>query len=162
MLMHVTCPTSGLWLVSIPCLYCSWHKLRMLESYVTPLLMSYVNRYIKNLKPSDLQLSLWGGDVVLSKLDLKLDVLEQVWTFLSCSSALMPDIITTCRNTDEVEALDFIRMTCKVTLSVFGCKDWWTNVIVDLQELIELEFYIINHQPLLIQGILPEHKALLH
>ncbi|XP_051791807.1 intermembrane lipid transfer protein VPS13B-like isoform X3 [Erpetoichthys calabaricus] len=49
----------------------------MLESYVTPLLMSYVNRYIKNLKPSDLQLSLWGGDVVLSKLELKLDVLEQ-------------------------------------------------------------------------------------
>lgn len=53
-----------------------WAK--MLESYVTPLLMSYVNKYIKNLKPSDLQLSLWGGDVVLSKLDLKLDVLEQV------------------------------------------------------------------------------------
>lgn len=51
---------------------------RMLESYVTPILMSYVNRYIKNLKPSDLQLSLWGGDVVLSKLELKLDVLEQV------------------------------------------------------------------------------------
>lgn len=50
----------------------------MLESYVTPLLMSYVNKYIKNLKPTDLQLSLWGGDVVLSKLDLKLDVLEQV------------------------------------------------------------------------------------
>ncbi|XP_062321167.1 intermembrane lipid transfer protein VPS13B [Osmerus eperlanus] len=59
----------------------------MLESYVTPLLMSYVNKYIKNLKPSDLQLSLWGGDVVLSKLDLKLDVLEQElklpFTFLS-------------------------------------------------------------------------------
>ncbi|KAI7806135.1 putative vacuolar protein sorting-associated protein 13B-like [Triplophysa rosa] len=59
----------------------------MLESYVTPLLMSYVNRYIKNLKPSDLQLSLWGGDVVLSKLDLRLDVLEQElklpFTFLS-------------------------------------------------------------------------------
>ncbi|XP_042120440.1 intermembrane lipid transfer protein VPS13B isoform X6 [Peromyscus maniculatus bairdii] len=59
----------------------------MLESYVTPILMSYVNRYIKNLKPSDLQLSLWGGDVVLSKLELKLDVLEQElklpFTFLS-------------------------------------------------------------------------------
>lgn len=54
---------------------------KMLESYVTPLLMSYVNKYIKNLKPSDLQLSLWGGDVVLSKLDLKLDVLEQVKSF---------------------------------------------------------------------------------
>lgn len=58
-----------------------WETVRMLESYVTPLLMSYVNRYIKNLKPSDLQLSLWGGDVVLSKLDLKLDVLEQVRNF---------------------------------------------------------------------------------
>ncbi|XP_069778608.1 intermembrane lipid transfer protein VPS13B-like isoform X4 [Narcine bancroftii] len=59
----------------------------MLESYVTPILMSYVNRYIKNLKPSDLQLSLWGGDVVLSKLELKLDVLEEElklpFTFLS-------------------------------------------------------------------------------
>ncbi|KAL0963316.1 hypothetical protein UPYG_G00304530 [Umbra pygmaea] len=63
------------------------NKGRMLESYVTPLLMSYVNKYIKNLKPSDLQLSLWGGDVVLSKLELKLDVLEQElklpFTFLS-------------------------------------------------------------------------------
>nr|XP_033789038.1 vacuolar protein sorting-associated protein 13B isoform X2 [Geotrypetes seraphini] len=59
----------------------------MLETYVTPILMSYVNRYIKNLKPSDLQLSLWGGDVVLSKLELKLEVLEQElklpFTFLS-------------------------------------------------------------------------------
>lgn len=57
----------------------------MLESYVTPLLMSYVNKYIKNLKPTDLQLSLWGGDVVLSKLDLKLDVLEQVMNVTSDS-----------------------------------------------------------------------------
>ncbi|KAF3840421.1 hypothetical protein F7725_019138 [Dissostichus mawsoni] len=55
----------------------------MLESYVTPLLMSYVNKYIKNLKPSDLQLSLWGGDVVLSKLDLKLDELKLPFTFMS-------------------------------------------------------------------------------
>ncbi|MXQ97969.1 hypothetical protein E5288_WYG010501 [Bos mutus] len=64
-----------------------WNLIEMLESYVTPILMSYVNRYIKNLKPSDLQLSLWGGDVVLSKLELKLDVLEQElklpFTFLS-------------------------------------------------------------------------------
>lgn len=62
-------------------LMCVQDRDKMLESYVTPLLMSYVNKYIKNLKPSDLQLSLWGGDVVLSKLDLKLDVLEQVLFF---------------------------------------------------------------------------------
>ena len=50
----------------------------MLESYITPLLMSYVDKYIKNLKPSDLSLSLWGGDVVLYNLELRLDVLEKV------------------------------------------------------------------------------------
>lgn len=66
------------WSVFIQRLTCVHNSEKMLESYVTPLLMSYVNKYIKNLKPSDLQLSLWGGDVVLSKLDLKLDVLEQV------------------------------------------------------------------------------------
>lgn len=64
-----------------------YNREKMLESYVTPLLMSYVNKYIKNLKPSDLQLSLWGGDVVLSKLDLKLDVLEQVLS-VKCSLCL--------------------------------------------------------------------------
>ena len=41
--------------------------------------MGYVDKYIKNLKPSDLSLSLWGGDVVLYNLDLKLDVLEKVF-----------------------------------------------------------------------------------
>lgn len=50
----------------------------MLESYITPVLMSYVDKYIKNLKPSDLSLSLWGGDVVLYNLELRLDVLEKV------------------------------------------------------------------------------------
>lgn len=50
----------------------------MLESYITPLLMSYVDKYIKNLKPSDLSLSLWGGDVILYNLELRLDVLEKV------------------------------------------------------------------------------------
>ena len=50
----------------------------MLESYITPLFMSYVDKYIKNLRPSDLSLSLWGGDVVLYNLELRLDVLEKV------------------------------------------------------------------------------------
>ena len=50
----------------------------MLESYITPLLMGYVNKYIKNLKPSDLSLSVWGGDVVLQNLELNLDVLQKV------------------------------------------------------------------------------------
>ena len=48
----------------------------MLESYITPILMSFVEKYIKNITPADLNLSLWGGDVVLKNLEMKLDVLE--------------------------------------------------------------------------------------
>lgn len=48
-----------------------------LESYVTPLILSYVDKYIKNIKPEDSQLSLWGGEAVFNNLDLKLDVLER-------------------------------------------------------------------------------------
>jgi vacuolar protein sorting-associated protein 13B len=67
-----------------------------LESYITPIILSYVDKYVKNIKAeqsqvsagllsaedvvadlSSLQLSLWGGDAVFSNLDLRLDVLEQ-------------------------------------------------------------------------------------
>ena len=47
-----------------------------LESYITPLLMGYVDKYVK-LRSEDFQLSLWGGDAVLYNLDLRLDVLEK-------------------------------------------------------------------------------------
>ena len=69
-----------------------------IESYVTPLILSYVDKYIKNIKPEDsqvlyffrcqspnylficelfiIQVSLWGGDAVFHNLDLRLDVLE--------------------------------------------------------------------------------------
>ena len=50
----------------------------MLESYIAPILMGYVSKYIKNLRPSDLSLSVWGGDVVLQNLELNLDVLQTV------------------------------------------------------------------------------------
>ena len=49
----------------------------MLERYITPLLTSYLDKYVKNIKPTDLQLSFWGGDAVLRNLELRLDVLEK-------------------------------------------------------------------------------------
>ncbi|XP_074656098.1 intermembrane lipid transfer protein VPS13B-like [Tubulanus polymorphus] len=45
-----------------------------LESYITPLLMGYIDKYVK-LRPEDMQLSLWG-DIVLTNLDLRLDAIE--------------------------------------------------------------------------------------
>ncbi|XP_059174786.1 intermembrane lipid transfer protein VPS13B-like [Physella acuta] len=47
------------------------------ESYITPLLMGYLDKYVK-LRQEDFQLSLWGGDAVLNNLDLRLDELEKV------------------------------------------------------------------------------------
>ena len=47
-----------------------------LESYITPLVMNYVDRYVK-LKPEDFQLSLWGGAAALNELDLRLDAIEE-------------------------------------------------------------------------------------
>ncbi|QQP35289.1 Uncharacterized protein FKW44_023462, partial [Caligus rogercresseyi] len=48
-----------------------------LESYITPIILSYVEKYAKNLKAESSQFSLWGGDAVFSNLDLRLDVLER-------------------------------------------------------------------------------------
>uniref|UniRef100_A0A182P8W4 Chorein N-terminal domain-containing protein n=1 Tax=Anopheles epiroticus TaxID=199890 RepID=A0A182P8W4_9DIPT len=48
-----------------------------IESYITPIILSYVEKYVKNIRPEDSQLSLWGGEVVFQNLDLKLDVLEE-------------------------------------------------------------------------------------
>ena len=50
----------------------------MLESYITPLITSYISKYIKNIKPSDLQLSFWGGDAVLHNLELRLEAIEEL------------------------------------------------------------------------------------
>ncbi|KAL4227239.1 Vacuolar protein sorting-associated protein 13B [Mactra antiquata] len=47
-----------------------------IESYITPLLMGYLDKYVR-LRPEDFQLSLWGGDAVLYNLDLRLDIIEK-------------------------------------------------------------------------------------
>lgn len=46
-----------------------------LESYITPLVMNYIDHYVK-LKKEDFQISLWGGAASLSQLDLRLDAIE--------------------------------------------------------------------------------------
>ncbi|XP_047111784.1 vacuolar protein sorting-associated protein 13B [Schistocerca piceifrons] len=48
-----------------------------LESYITPILLSYVDKYIKNFRHEDSQVSLWGGDASFHNLELRLEVLEQ-------------------------------------------------------------------------------------
>lgn len=49
----------------------------MLETYITPVLMYYLQKYVKNIQPQDLQLSFWGGDAVLKNLQLRCDILEE-------------------------------------------------------------------------------------
>ncbi|CAH1404327.1 unnamed protein product [Nezara viridula] len=48
-----------------------------IESYITTIILSYVDRYISNFKRKDAQVSLWEGDAVFHNLDLDLEVLDQ-------------------------------------------------------------------------------------
>eukprot|EP01084_Bolivina_argentea_P195517 335383_1 len=49
---------------------------RMYQQTVTRLVLRYFRQYISNIE-ADFQLSLWGGDVTLHDLDLKLDILNK-------------------------------------------------------------------------------------
>ncbi|KAH8278838.1 hypothetical protein KR018_010220 [Drosophila ironensis] len=48
-----------------------------LESYITPILLNYVAKYVKNFRDEDAQVSLWEGEVTFQNLDLRLEVLEE-------------------------------------------------------------------------------------
>ncbi|XP_055922999.1 intermembrane lipid transfer protein VPS13B [Eupeodes corollae] len=48
-----------------------------LESYITPIILNHVAKYVKNIRPEDSQVSLWEGEVAFQNLDLRLDVLEE-------------------------------------------------------------------------------------
>ncbi|XP_064076371.1 intermembrane lipid transfer protein VPS13B [Vanessa tameamea] len=48
-----------------------------IESYVTPILLSYVDKYVRDFKPANAQVSLWAGGVTLHNLVLKADVLQK-------------------------------------------------------------------------------------
>lgn len=43
----------------------------MLEGYIKPWLISQLQNYVENLSPSDVNFSLWGGDLVLKNLQLQ-------------------------------------------------------------------------------------------
>uniref|UniRef100_A0A1B6E4J2 Chorein N-terminal domain-containing protein n=1 Tax=Clastoptera arizonana TaxID=38151 RepID=A0A1B6E4J2_9HEMI len=48
-----------------------------IESYITSIILSYADRYIKNFRHQDAQVSLWEGDGSFQNLNLDLEVLEQ-------------------------------------------------------------------------------------
>jgi vacuolar protein sorting-associated protein 13B len=48
-----------------------------IESLLTPWLLGYLDEYIK-FRPEDFKLSLWEGDIVFNKLDLRLEVIENL------------------------------------------------------------------------------------
>uniref|UniRef100_H2YTY3 Chorein N-terminal domain-containing protein n=1 Tax=Ciona savignyi TaxID=51511 RepID=H2YTY3_CIOSA len=65
-----------------------------LESYLSPFLLSYLSKYVKDIEAKNLQLSLWGGDAVLHNLQFKLDALdnelgEAPFSFVSCQAQEM-------------------------------------------------------------------------
>ncbi|KAF4530597.1 hypothetical protein B566_EDAN006803, partial [Ephemera danica] len=51
--------------------------LNIKNSYITPIILSYVDKYIKNIRLEDTKVSLWSGEAVFHNLSLRLDVLEE-------------------------------------------------------------------------------------
>ena len=61
------------------------------ESYLSPILLSYLSKYIEDIEAKNLNLSVWGGDAVLNNLKFKLDVLDNElgsipFSFVSCQA----------------------------------------------------------------------------
>ncbi|XP_046401566.1 vacuolar protein sorting-associated protein 13B [Ischnura elegans] len=48
-----------------------------MNQFITPILLGYVDRYIKNFQPKDWQVSLWEGDATFNNLELRPEVLEE-------------------------------------------------------------------------------------
>ena len=99
-----------------------------LESYLSPFLFSYLSKYIKNIEPKDLQLSLWGGDAVLHNLQFKLDALDNElgkapFSFVCCQaeelkihvpwSKLASECVVVTLNTVEC----VVKLNCNKTLN---------------------------------------------
>ncbi|OQV25257.1 Vacuolar protein sorting-associated protein 13B [Hypsibius exemplaris] len=92
-----------------------------LESFVTPLLANYLNKYIKDLKADDLQLSLWKGEAVLNNLDLRLDAIEHdlglPFTFVSGNIQELRIKVPWTRLTTEPVVISVNTMECVVQLT---------------------------------------------
>ncbi|CAG7726003.1 unnamed protein product [Allacma fusca] len=48
-----------------------------IESYITPYILAYLDKYFKNFNPANFQVSLWAGGASFNNLDLNLEVLEE-------------------------------------------------------------------------------------
>ena len=92
-----------------------------LESFVTPLLANYLNKYIKDLRADDLQLSLWKGEAVLNNLDLRLDAIEHdlglPFTFVSGNIQELRIKVPWTRLTTEPVVIAVNTMECVMQLS---------------------------------------------
>nr|XP_026690885.1 vacuolar protein sorting-associated protein 13B-like [Ciona intestinalis] len=111
-----------------------------LESYLSPFLLSYLSKYVKDIEAKNFQLSLWGGDAVLHNLQFKLDALDNElgaapFSFVSCQaqemrlhvpwSKLASEPVVATLNTVEC----VIKLNCHKTLKkeVVSTKDDKSN-----------------------------------
>ncbi|EUB55535.1 Vacuolar protein sorting-associated protein [Echinococcus granulosus] len=58
-------------------------KIFSIETYLGPLLMRYIGKYVK-LRDDQFQLSLWGGDAVLNYVELQYDIFEDLMPLQVC------------------------------------------------------------------------------
>ena len=99
------------------------------ETYLSPLLTSYLSKYVKDIEKNNFQLSVWGGDVVLQNLEFKLDTLDNElgqlpFSFVSCQAKELCIHVPWNKITSEpitvtLESLECVlKLNCRKTLKV--------------------------------------------
>ena len=95
------------------------------ESYLSPFLLSYLSKYIKDVEPKNFQLSLWGGDAVLHNVKFKLDALENElhgapFSFLGCQAQELRMHVPWSKLASEPVVITLNTMECVLKLEC--CK----------------------------------------
>ena len=93
-----------------------------LESYLSPFLFSYLSKYIKDIEPKDLQLSLWGGDAILHNVQFKLDALDNElgkapFSFVCCQAQELRIHVPWSKLASESVVVTLNTMECVVKLN---------------------------------------------
>ena len=92
-----------------------------LESYLSPFLLSYLSKYIKDIEAKDLKLSLWGGDAILHNLQFKLDALDNElgkipFSFVSCHAQELVIHVPWSKLASESVVITLNTVECVLTL----------------------------------------------
>ncbi|XP_059469479.1 intermembrane lipid transfer protein VPS13B isoform X2 [Neocloeon triangulifer] len=103
------------------------------DSYITPIILSYVDKYIRDIRLEDTQVSLWSGEAVFHNLNLRLDVLEQElaspFTFVSGQIHELAISVPWTKLQSEPIKITINTIECVLKLKNYGTDNLETSTV---------------------------------